>query len=527
MASMLVLVSKAIFEKDAPRGLAPGGLWPVGVWNSKAPALGEVAKGGSLFLVTVRPPEQLWLVGVLEAPRFDGERWHAAPNVVRAVDVSPLISSLVFSTGKGIKPDPGKLGMSLQTPRVLTEGDEAILRRAGGAGPPATAPAASALRVTAAVRLVREHIARLGEIHKRQFVAMMAPGSTLDRASEIIDTGSDEDDDRGEGGLAYVRFEDTRDASRAFDAWFYDLALHPETKLQPDGAMVFVSGTCDSAGIEMSQSTWNRPTDSGVAALLESVKAAVGGVRLAVKGAALVANPPFALAKAPPPPPVNREEGALDLDVVTARRLTRAEARAMPPEQRLQLLHSVRPRFATPTTEGMERPSALGMVYDGIDPGPDRDTRGHASGLVYLLLRTREATPREFDGWFLDYRCEEAEAYWPSPRAMITWGRLFLAGTIKWSGVEVKDKRSLGPDGKVRVKARVVADAVKGLPVAPALAKGLEKLGLCFDVEVTRAPKPGEAWYFGSEEHARQLREARGFHEGEKKYREEKKAKKG
>jgi hypothetical protein len=131
MSSILVLVSKAVFEKDSPPGLAVGGVWAVDRWNSRNPSLEPVAAGGSLFLVTVRPGERLWLVGVLDAPTFDGERWNAKANAVKVTDITDRIPKLVFATRKGLKVEPGKLGMSLQTPRLLADSDVALL--AGGA----------------------------------------------------------------------------------------------------------------------------------------------------------------------------------------------------------------------------------------------------------------------------------------------------------------------------------------------------------------------------------------------------------
>ena len=145
MASVMAIVSKAVFDKQARAAGKPVGLgdvWPVDAYNSAHKALAPLGEGGALFLVTVRPGDVLWLVGVLESPRFDGARWTAAPNVVAARDVSGAREGLRFSTGKGITAKAGALGMSLQTPRVLTEADVALLR--GGASAPAPAKKTSA-----------------------------------------------------------------------------------------------------------------------------------------------------------------------------------------------------------------------------------------------------------------------------------------------------------------------------------------------------------------------------------------------
>src|SRR5262249_34216152 len=107
-------------------------------------ALQPLADGGRIFLVTVRPPnEQLWLVGVLDEPRFDGSAWIAKPNRIAVTNITALRKSIRFESGKGISQDKGTLGMSLQTPRVLTPADaEQILASTTGAAPPAKTVAA-------------------------------------------------------------------------------------------------------------------------------------------------------------------------------------------------------------------------------------------------------------------------------------------------------------------------------------------------------------------------------------------------
>ena len=40
--------------------------------------LDALAGGGRIFLVTVRPNEQLWFLGVVESPKFNGSAWVAA-----------------------------------------------------------------------------------------------------------------------------------------------------------------------------------------------------------------------------------------------------------------------------------------------------------------------------------------------------------------------------------------------------------------------------------------------------------------
>ncbi len=132
MASALAIISKAVFEKLAP-GAQPGAVLALDQYASTHKSLEVLGEGGALFLVTVRPPdEQLWLVAVLEDPKLGKTAWSAAVNRVAITDVSRLRSKLKFSTGAGIQAKPGALGMSLQTPRVLTTDDMTLLRAACG-----------------------------------------------------------------------------------------------------------------------------------------------------------------------------------------------------------------------------------------------------------------------------------------------------------------------------------------------------------------------------------------------------------
>ncbi len=148
MPSVLAIVSKAIFERDGRVGgkvAAVGDVVPMDRYVSKNKGLAAAGEGddGALFLVTVRPPdESLWLVAILERPKFDGEQWVAAANTAPVADIGALKDKITFANGSGISAKKGALGMSLQTPRILADADVALLRAASGAGP--AAPAASA-----------------------------------------------------------------------------------------------------------------------------------------------------------------------------------------------------------------------------------------------------------------------------------------------------------------------------------------------------------------------------------------------
>jgi hypothetical protein len=147
MPSVLAIVSKAVFERDAKsdgKMAGVGDLVPFDRYVSKNKGITPVAEGGALFLVTVRPPDEaLWLVAVLESPTFDGEMWSSPKNSVPITDISAIKEQIRFVTGTGISAKKGALGMSLQTPRVLADADVALLRGAAGAGPGGSAAVSS------------------------------------------------------------------------------------------------------------------------------------------------------------------------------------------------------------------------------------------------------------------------------------------------------------------------------------------------------------------------------------------------
>jgi hypothetical protein len=147
---ILAIVSKAVFEKDARvsgKLVAPGDVWPVDRYNSSNKALSSLQSGGRIFLVTVRPPkEELWLLGVLDAPSFDGSAWISKhKNTTPITNITSLRSTIVFESGKGMAQDKGTLGMSLQTPRALAATDVAQIMGLVAKKPlDATLPAQSA-----------------------------------------------------------------------------------------------------------------------------------------------------------------------------------------------------------------------------------------------------------------------------------------------------------------------------------------------------------------------------------------------
>lgn len=133
MSDMMAIISKAVFEKDAPKAKL-GDVLAMKYYRSANKHLERLNEGGRLFLVTVRPPnEALWLVAVLEAPQFDGSKWKADANRHAVTDLTVIIDQLKFESGKGLVAKKGALGMSLQTPRALSEVDVTLLLTTAGA----------------------------------------------------------------------------------------------------------------------------------------------------------------------------------------------------------------------------------------------------------------------------------------------------------------------------------------------------------------------------------------------------------
>jgi hypothetical protein len=127
MTDLLVIVSKAVFEKSSPRA-AVGDVLELDRYVSTHKALEPLREGGRLFLVTVRPPdEKLWLVAVLEQPKHDGKAWVAKKNTHPISDLSGARGRIHFTSNSGIWATKGALGMSLQTPRQLTAADVELM----------------------------------------------------------------------------------------------------------------------------------------------------------------------------------------------------------------------------------------------------------------------------------------------------------------------------------------------------------------------------------------------------------------
>lgn len=125
MGSVLAIISKAAFGKLRTR---EGGVPAIGTildtnrYDSAHPTLESLKAGGALFLVTVRPSDTLWLAAAFGAPSRHNGGWRCQANLCPVVDVTRLCNEL------GLERGDGKLALRLQTPRVLDQRAEAILR---------------------------------------------------------------------------------------------------------------------------------------------------------------------------------------------------------------------------------------------------------------------------------------------------------------------------------------------------------------------------------------------------------------
>lgn len=145
MANVVALVSRAGFDalEKAYGSVELGRVVPVDRYVSAHATFQALAQGGALHLVTVRlPDERLWLVAVLRNPTFDGEKWVAEANTVPVRDVTDLLPELRAQSGKSLAAAPGKLAMSLQTPRLLDDASAVLLAGAEHPSPGAAYHAA-------------------------------------------------------------------------------------------------------------------------------------------------------------------------------------------------------------------------------------------------------------------------------------------------------------------------------------------------------------------------------------------------
>lgn len=172
MSSVLAIVSKALFEKMIPKSEALiGAVVDTSEYVSKNKTFASLKEGGAIFLVTVRPPdEKLWLVGILENPKKKGDKWKAPSNEAPLTDITSAIKKLKLQSGAGISAKKGSLGMSLQTPRALADGDVELLRamvaRPSGKKVHASKAYAKAVDEVVHKKAARKKTSRSGELGK-------------------------------------------------------------------------------------------------------------------------------------------------------------------------------------------------------------------------------------------------------------------------------------------------------------------------------------------------------------------------
>src|SRR5271154_3357559 len=152
------------------------------------------------------------------------------------------------------------------------------------------------LVITHALRLLRKDLARLGDVHRAQFVKSIAPGKPA-MAEGFVETNTD-DDDSETHGLVYIRFHDAADPSEEIESFLLDDARYPDKLASPSGGRFFRAGTLKSAGVKMSQGGVGSEGPK-TAEMARAVSDLVRSCRVAISGAGMKANPPFALVKAP------------------------------------------------------------------------------------------------------------------------------------------------------------------------------------------------------------------------------------
>lgn len=209
MGDVFAIVSKAVFEKEARvdgNVIGLGEVWPIERYNGTGKVFeSTLADGGRIFMVTVRPPdEKLWLLAILESPKFNAKAkaWIGTPNTTPATDISSLRKTIKFESGKGMSQDKGTLGMSLQTPRALGDGDAdeifALLGGGGGGGKKASKKSGA----EAATPAKPKERAKLST-------------KSRDRVGALLQAISDDPDDDASRHVLADQYEAAGDADRA------------------------------------------------------------------------------------------------------------------------------------------------------------------------------------------------------------------------------------------------------------------------------------------------------------------------
>lgn len=199
MPSVLALISKAVFAKLPPiRDV--GEVVPLDRYTSKHAAFDALGPGDSLYLVTVRPTGPL-LVAIIDSPKRKGDALVGAINTTGCRFITNELRRVRLADGKGITATLDKLGMSLQTPRVLAEGDGALLRVAASPAKTKT-PAQAVVRMKVGTK--KQAVLRM-KVERRKKTDAGAPklkgGKLSARAQELVDAVYERPDDRARRGV--------------------------------------------------------------------------------------------------------------------------------------------------------------------------------------------------------------------------------------------------------------------------------------------------------------------------------------
>lgn len=192
----MAVVSKAVFEKLAPDADV-GDVLAIDRYESSHKALEALEEDDSkLFLFTVRPPkEKLWLVALLGDLAHKKGVW-IGKNEIRVTDITALKSKIKFASGAGIKAKKGALGMSLQTPRGLTDADVALLEKAAGVPKGKQSkpkPPKRQFKFTKRRTLDPKAILELDSVHQSQFIEaqVMYSGTRHETAKDALDASEE------------------------------------------------------------------------------------------------------------------------------------------------------------------------------------------------------------------------------------------------------------------------------------------------------------------------------------------------
>jgi hypothetical protein len=238
----MAVISKAVFEKMAP-GTNLGDVLAIDRYTSSNKALERLGEDGAkLFLFTVRPPdEKLWLVAILSGLEHDGDAWVGRVNTAPATDIGPVKGKIKFASGVGIKAKPGALGMSLQTPRALTDADVKLLEslvakapkgKASSKKTPAKkvpakkakpAPIALGYRFATPERTTFAGVRKMSKVRQAQVLATLqirngTAFSTMDAAAKALPAEFETDET-----LQLERYDIIPDGKKqpAYEMWIY------------------------------------------------------------------------------------------------------------------------------------------------------------------------------------------------------------------------------------------------------------------------------------------------------------------